>query len=243
MKRAGPIVAALLCTAAADAGAVKISHNSAILEFTYEWPAEAAEIPALDRRFRTEAAAQYRRQLRLAREDHKMYEQQQRGTVADYYSKQWTTAGEMRRLLSLQYQHSTYTGGAHPNTDYGVLLWERERRRETNVSGLFLRHVAMNALLRSPYCHALDDERRKRRGKDWKAGLAEFNACPKFTDLAIAPLDDDRDGRFDAIAFVASPYVAGPYVEGKYDIRLPVTRQLIAALRPEYRNAFEAQRQ
>ena len=43
--------------------------------------------------------------------------------------------------------------------------------------------------------------------------------------------------------FVASPYVAGPYVEGEYEVELPVTARLIEALRPEYRESFEAQRQ
>jgi Deacetylase PdaC len=124
------VCAALLCTAAADARPVKISHKSAALEFTYAWPAEAAAIPALDRKFRAEAAARYRQSLSLAREDQKVYQQQKRGSIADFYSKEWTTAGESRRLLSLQSQHSAYTGGAHPNTDYGALLWDRERSRE-----------------------------------------------------------------------------------------------------------------
>jgi len=61
--------------------------------------------------------------------------------------------------------------------------------------------------------------------------------------LAIAPLDRNRNGRFDTIAFVASPYVAGPYVEGEYEISLPVTSHLIRGIRPEFRDSFERQRQ
>ena len=76
MRRTATIIAALLCIAAADSRAVKIERNSAVLEFTYEWPAEAAAIPALDRKFQAEAAAVYRRSLSLAREDHKIYQQQ-----------------------------------------------------------------------------------------------------------------------------------------------------------------------
>ncbi len=149
MRRTATIIAALLCTAAADSRAVKIERNSAVLEFTYEWPAEASAIPALDRKFQAEAAALYRRSLILAREDHKIYQQQQRGSIADFYSKQWTTAGESRKLLSLKYQHSAYTGGAHPNTDYGVLLWDRDRRRQITMSNLFLRTKTFNALMRA----------------------------------------------------------------------------------------------
>jgi hypothetical protein len=44
------------------------------------------------------------------------------------------------------------------------------------------------------------------------------------------------------ITFHADPYVAGPYAEGDYDISLPVTAEVIAALKPAYRSSFEAQR-
>jgi hypothetical protein len=45
------------------------------------------------------------------------------------------------------------------------------------------------------------------------------------------------------LVFVASPYVAGPYVEGEYEIALPVTSPIIAALKSGYRDSFAAQRQ
>ena len=199
MRRVSWIIAALLCTAAAQQGASKISHNSAALDFTYEWPAQSAAIPPLDRQFRIEAAANYRRSLSLGRLDQKLYEQQGRGSVADFYLKKWTSAGESHRLLSLQYQHSAYTGGAHPNTDYGSLIWDRKRSRPVNVSSLFLRSATFERLTRTDYCAALDAERRKRRGKEWKLGLPEFNACPNFSELAIAPVDKHRNGRFDGI--------------------------------------------
>ena len=135
-----------------NAKAVKIERNSADLEFTYEYPAEAAAIPALDGRFRAEAAKEYNRHLKLGREDKKLYRQQQRGSVTDFYSKVWSSAGETRRLLSLQYQHGTYTGGAHPNTDYGALLWDRKLNRAIALSGLFLRSSAFESLTRAAYC-------------------------------------------------------------------------------------------
>jgi hypothetical protein len=76
-----------------------------------------------------------------------------------------------------------------------------------------------------------------------KLDLPDFNTCPKYGELAIALVDKNGNGRFESIDFVASPYTAGPYVEGEYEIALPVTSQLIAAVRPDYRNSFERQRQ
>jgi peptidoglycan-N-acetylmuramic acid deacetylase PdaC-like protein len=235
------IAAVLVVATSASAAPVKIAHNSPALEFTYSWPSEAAAIPALDRRFRSESAAAYRRQLTLARSDQKIYREQGRASVSDFYLKNWTTVGRTPRLLSLQYQHSAYTGGAHPNTDYGALLWERRTSRPIPVSALFLRSGALQSLTRSAYCNALDAERLKRRQGETLEG--EFGRCPALADLAISPLDKDRNGRFDAIQFVASPYTAGPYAEGAYAIILPVNRGLISAIKPGYRSSFEVQRQ
>jgi len=242
MIRAVVAACLLAFAASANAKAVKIERNSANLEFTYAWPAQAAAIPALDRRFRAEAQREYRRSLVLGREDKKSYRQEQRASVTDFYSKVWSIAGETVRLLSLQYQHGTYTGGAHPNSDYGALLWDRKLNRAIAVSDLFLRPSAFASLTRPVYCKALDQERLKRREGE-KLDLPEFNACPSYAELAISPVDKNRNGRFDTIAFVASPYEAGPYAEGEYAIQIPVTSQLIAAIKPEYRASFERQRQ
>jgi hypothetical protein len=243
MKRV-VVAAACLLPAAANGrpNAVKIERNSAVLEFTYEYPAEAAAIPALDRRFRAEAAKEYRRHLAMGREDKKLYRHEQRGSVTDFYSKQWSAAGETPRLLSLQYEHATYTGGAHPNSDFGALLWDRRLNRPVAIAKLFGVPASFEALTRAGYCKALDAERSKRREGE-KLDLPEFNACPKYSNLAIAPVDKNGDGRFESLDFVASPYLAGPYAEGEYEITLSVTAKLIAATKPEYRASFEVHRQ
>ena len=66
-----------------------------------------------------------------------------------------------------------------------------------------------------------------------------FDDCPALSDIAIIPTDKSKDGRFDRFLLVASPYVAGPYAEGTYEIELPVTPELIAALKGDYRPSFE----
>lgn len=242
MNRGFLVAAALFVVTAAAAKPVKIEHDSGALEFSYTWPAEAAAIPALDRKFRAELAMAYREALTNGREDQKLYKEQQREGAKDFYSMTWTTAGETSRLLSLQNELSTFTGGAHPNTSYDALIWDRKLNHKTTMDALLGGPGRLAAVTRAAYCKALDEERVKRREGE-KLDLPEFNACPKYSDLAIAPVDSNRNGRFDAIDFVASPYLAGPYVEGEYEIRVPVTPKLIAALGPEFRGSFEAQRQ
>ena len=120
-------------------------------------------------------------------------------------------------------------GGDRMNFDMAGEMLEDEGIRTTTVLG------------NDDVASAAPAERQKRREGEKFGG--DFDQCPKYSELAIAPADKDKDGRFDTIAMVASPYVAGPYVEGEYEIDVPVTRQLIAALKPAYRNSFEAQRQ
>jgi hypothetical protein len=242
MRRGIYLAVALLCAAAAAAKPVKIVHNSSALQFTYAWPSQAAAIPALNAKFRADMAKGYKQALSDAREDQKMYGEQQRGGMQDLYSSVWTSAGETPRLLSLEQQLSTFTGGAHPNTNYDALLWDRKLNREIAVGALFVRPASLATIPRAAYCKALDKERLKRRD-GMKVDVPEFNACPKISELSILPSDKKRNGRFGQITFVASPYVAGPYSEGEYAISVPVTKQLIAAMKPEYRASFEAQRQ
>jgi hypothetical protein len=154
----------------------------------------------------------------------------------------WIIAGETARLLSLQNELSTFTGGAHPNSSYDALIWDRRLNRTTSMEDLVTAKGQFSGITQSTYCKALDTERRKRREGE-RPDLPEFNECPRYSDLAIAPVDRNRNGRFETLDFVASPYTAGPYVEGEYEIFLPVTARLIARLKPEYRNSFEIQRQ
>ena len=242
MKCWAILVALIAFSGAGLAAPVKIAHDSKTLQFSYSWPAEAADAPALVKRFRAEAAKAYKDALAIATENQKLYREQKRDGMQDFYSMEWSTAGQTPRLLSLQNELSTFTGGAHPNTSYDALLWDRKAKRAISWITLFRQPGSFSALTRTHYCRALDKERAKRREGE-KLGLPDFNACPKFSDLAVAPVDSNHDGRFDTIEYVASPYTAGPYAEGAYNITLPVTSQLIAAIKPEFRNSFARQRQ
>ena len=238
MKRAFYLAAALLCVAAAP---VKIQRDSKALEFSYQWPAAAAAIPALDRRFRAQMEKAFRQARQDASEDQAAARQNHFDFHQNFYSLKWTLAGQSSRLLSLQSETDSYAGGAHPNSSYDALVWDRVQGSPVAMEALFAPKSRFASLTRASYCRKLAAERSKRREGEKLGG--EFDACPKFSDLAVAPVDSDGDGRFDAIAYVASPYVAGPYVEGKYEIVLPVTKGIIAALKPQYRSSFEAQRQ
>jgi hypothetical protein len=45
---------------------------------------------------------------------------------------------------------------------------------------------------------------------------------------------------FNRLTLYAGPYVAGPYAEGAYEIDINIDRAILAAVKPEYREAFSA---
>jgi hypothetical protein len=242
MRRAVAILCLGIGLPAASAAApVKVERNSKALEFTYEWPSEAAAIRALNQRFRTELGTAFRRASADANDDEKLAKEQKREFHPHFYSMTWTKAGQTPALLSLESELGVFTGGAHPNAVYGALLWDRRLGREIKFDDQFIQPAAFAKLARAPYCKKLDAERLKKRQGEKLGG--EFDKCPPFSDLAIAPADSNGDGRFDIVRFTASPYTAGPYAEGEYVLELPVTRQLMAAIKPRYRPSYQPQRQ
>ena len=171
-----------------------------------------------------------------------------RGFLKFGYQATWgyETAGQSPDLLSLAGDWYSFTGGAHGMYGSTALLWNRRAKREIEPIELFDTVTAF-ALLRPAMCAELNKERSKSREGEVKmdtgyAGLDDaFNGCPTNEELTVWIKDNDGNGRFDSFEFAADPYVAGPYSEGGYGMSVPVTAQLIASLKPEYRPSFEPQ--
>lgn len=241
MKRSIALAILGVALTGAAAGPHKVERTSPALEFSYEWPAEAAAIPALDLKLYTDAKTALGQALKDAHADQALTRQQKREFHQHDYGAGWETAGQTAQLLSLEGNFGGFTGGAHPNSYFKALLWDRKLNRQTSVGALFVRGGDLSTLTRQTYCKMLDAERKQRREGETLGG--DFDECPKYSDLVIVPTDGNKNGRFDTLDFIASPYIAGPYVEGEYEIEVPVTAKLIVAIKPEYRASFEAQRQ
>lgn len=241
MKRMLLIAVALIPASTASAKAVKTERVTSQLEFSYEWPAKADAIEGLRAYLEADMGKAFRRSradasddARSARANHYPFRQHS-------YSMSWDAEGETQRLISLVGELEFDSNGAHPNSGTSALLWDRQVDRQAMVAGLFAAAGSLEAATRSAYCKALDAERLRRRQGERMEG--EFGKCPAYKELAIVPVDRNRNRRFDHLLFVASPYVAGPYVEGRYEISLPVTEKLLAGLKAQYQASFEFQRQ
>lgn len=222
------------------AAPVKIASDTADLDFSYSWSAEANAVPALARRFRADAATRKAEMLRTAAAEKAFRKKSAFEWNGLQFSRSWETMGQSARVLSLGSSTSAYTGGAHPNSNTTALLWDRRLAKEITLPALLRTGQSWDGAIRQPFCVLLDRERGKRRQEPVKAGSWP-SQCPALKELTLALSDDDRDGRFDHLAITADAYVAGPYAEGSYEISLPLTATMLSRLKPEYRPSFEPQ--
>lgn len=213
-----------------------------LIDYHIAWSAEVAAVPQLVDRFR--AAMEKNKAELLATAQADKAEREKQGFPFNSYSSStdYETAGQSARLLSLRVDAAAYTGGAHGNYGTKGLLWDRQGSKDIGVSDLFAAADNMVRLLTQPWCDALNKAREEKRGEPVGGG-GMFDECPKFSEISIIPTDKDGNGKFERLMLVADPYVAGPYAEGDYEVDLPVTGDLIAAIRSEYRGSFEPQPQ
>ena len=213
-----------------------------LVDFHFAWSAEAAAVPELVTRFRAAMEKVKAELLAGAKDDKAMRNKEGFDFHGFQSSTDYKTSGQSDRLLSLTADVGAYTGGAHGNYGTSGLLWDRTATREIKVSDLFAEPDNRDRLLTQRWCDALRKAREEKRGEP-AGGDGMFDECPKLDEIAIVPTDNDGNGRFERLILTASPYVAGPYVEGSYEIDVPVTADLISALKSEYQGSFEPQPQ
>jgi hypothetical protein len=231
--------AVIFCAGLAGAQPFKTHTKSRLLDFEYSWPSEVGAVPALVRYFTKDMRQERKAMVADARQASDAKDSIMPFARYSFY-RDITTAGQSSRFLSFKIKTYEFTGGAHGSTSSKAFLWDRQLRRPLAFGGMLVNQDAIARLLRSPFCHQLHDERTKRNGQEM---TGVFEDCPKLSDLQILPGTTDHRGKFDVIRLVADQGVAGSNAEGEYDIPVPVTAKFVAAVKPEYRSSFEAQRQ
>lgn len=232
--------AATATATGAPAGAVAFEDNAdkdgRTREFTYKWPAAVAAVPALVQRFTAERDQLLAEQK--AEWDEAVAEFAGQDCVActtRSYEKTWEVVADLPRYLSLSASFYVYSGGAHGNSDFDALVWDREAGAAIAPDQMFASPEALQAALHPAWCKALLAERGKRLGAE-NASDGSF-PCPPIADLTVL-LGSSNKQAFDRIGLIAAPYVAGSYAEGPYEVTLPVTKPVLAAVKPQYKAAF-----
>lgn len=228
--------------AGAAADAVVFENNDKrgeyVREFAYNWPAEVAAVPALVSRFTAERDAALDEQKQDFEDALREFADEDCiGCINRAYAKEWAVVADLPRFLSLSASTYMFTGGAHPNGTYDALMWDREAGKALTGEDLFTSQAELQKVLAPRWCAALRKERNKRLEGDY--GEDETFPCPPIKELVVLPGSASKQA-FDRIGLLAAPYVAGSYAEGSYEVTLPVTPAVIAAVKPEYRAYFAA---
>lgn len=222
-----------------DAETRTVAGSEVAREFSYTWPAEVAAVPALVRRFTAERAEMLTEQkiefaagLSMAQPDGCF------GCNHDLV-RDWSVFADTPRFLVLQGSNYVYSGGAHGNIVFDGLVWDRKAKKIIYSNWMSTSERALQTALGAPWCAALKAERAERLGEEASAIMDEDGIfpCPPIADLVVLPASSDGQ-RFDRIELLAAPYVAGSYAEGVYEVTLPVTPAVLAAIKPRYRAAF-----
>ena len=220
-----------------------VDRKGDTVEFNYAWSAEASAIPALVRRLRSDLETAWRAASTTAATDRAEALAMKRPFNGRKFTRQWTTAGQTSRLLSLDAQTFINPGnGTSPSTGAEALLWDRSARREVKAETLFVASKDLGTLVHTPYCTRHEDQRTARPRV---IGAPDpYAECPRLDELAVVPTDSNGNRRFERFRLIAPSGVFGrAHVEGRYEISVPVTPALRAALKPAYRSSFEVQPQ
>ncbi|QUL36567.1 DUF4163 domain-containing protein [Erythrobacter sp. JK5] len=207
------------------------------LKFVYAWPAQVLAIPALDAAFEVRAQGEHDEYAAYAAEAKADAEKNDYPFRGYDFSKGWEVAADTPRFLSLVAGTYAYTGGAHGNSWFDAMLWDRRAEAELAPTDLFASPAALEGAVREAYCNGLKSERSERLGGSRTNGPDIFDSCPALDELVMVLGSSDGE-TFDTIELLAAPYVAGAYAEGPYEVTVPVTQPVIDVAKPEYRAAF-----
>ena len=237
---ATPTPTASATASATSNGARSVSEETDDFLFEYSYPADAGRIPELATLLdvqlaesREDLAKEAVEARREAREDGFPYNKHS-------YSSEWKVVADTPGFLSLSNDISTFGGGAHGNYTVESLVWDKKKEQAFDAKKLFASPAALSDALSERFCEALNREREKRREEPIAEDSDDqFDQCPGIDELEVLAGSSNRR-TFNRLTLYAGPYVAGPYAEGAYEIDINIDRAILAAVKPEYREAFSA---
>jgi len=154
---------------------------------------------------------------------------------AYYHNINWKLSAQSARLVSLYAEEEDFEGGAHPNSTFRTLLWDKSANAEIGTEHLFAAGTDMKPI-DSFLCHQIEAERSKRAGTPVNQAASGFS-CPKLLQSRLILIPSTLGGKVGAIDVLFAPYDIAPYAEGPFEIRIPQS-QLKDVLSPEFANEF-----
>ena len=237
------IALAMAQTAVAKEKTIGFDEKGKGFEVGYSYPAYISAMPKLKRILDREHARLRNDAKQNAAEAAKMNASVPKENVFEYTvdrQQHWQTVANLPGFLSLSSRWYTYDGGAHGMYGQSSKMWDKKTGKFIEPLSMFLSGAAFDREVQTSFCDLLDKQRSERRdgekvdrskSDDW------MQACPTPSEYIL--LIGSSNGRtFDRLGIYVGPYGAGPYSEGEYEIDLPVTAKLLAAIKPQYRAVF-----
>jgi hypothetical protein len=226
---------------AVNAKAVSTKESTELFEYELSYPAKAAAIPPLAARIEEQAAKAKAELMAQARDGQKEARSSGFPFNPYSYSAEWQVVADIPGYLSLSNATSNYTGGAHGMYGLESYVWDKQNGRQLETMDMFVSPAVLKAKLGSALCAALDKERAKRRGEPVDKSDTTFSGCPGLDESTVL-VGSAGKRKFDRITVYFGPYVAGAYAEGPYELDFPMSRAMLEAVKPAYREAFSAGR-
>ncbi|MGH6744808.1 DUF4163 domain-containing protein [Novosphingobium sp.] len=208
-----------------------------LYEFSYSYPDAAGAIPGLKANLDQQLDTSRADLVSSAKEGQAEAKKNDFPYHAYSYGEDWKVVTSLPGWLSLSSESYVYSGGAHGMTAFDGLLWDRHAETARKPIDLFTSKEALSKALRTAFCAALDKERVKRRGGPIDKSDEMFSECIDPVEQVVILGSTNRQ-TFDRIGLLVPPYNAGPYAEGSYEVTVPVTGAVMAALKPQYRSSF-----
>lgn len=221
--------------------AVAVSEKTGDYEFDYSYPAAAGGPAVLRAYLDTDLATAKAGLAKDSAEWRK--EAKKEGFPFHPYasSTKWQVVADLPDWLSLSSEVWVFTGGAHGNSGFDSLVFDRRANVIRKPMDLFRSSGALWNAVEKRWCAGLDQEREKKRGAPVDRSDNFASACPGIDELNLL-LGSSNGKTFDRLTLRAAPYVAGPYVEGAYDVNIDFDAAIVAAAKPEFAKSFAIHR-
>ena len=235
---AAPAPSATAIASAPAAAARSVKEENDLYDFEYGYPAAAAAIPALRQWLEQDLVEHKSALARESRDERDDFRKDGIDYRAHSLFVDWKVVTETPDWLSLSTLLGTYTGGAHPNYYFLGLVWDKAAGQRRDPIDLFTSKEALSKAIRRDFCAELNRQREKKRGAPVDpSSTDDFDACIDPVGETVILGSSNRQ-KFNRIGVLVAPYEAGPYAEGDYEVTLPVTAAVLAAVKPQFRGSF-----
>ena len=147
---------------------------------------------------------------------------------------------ETPNLVSLSRTDYEFTGGAHGNSTFAGILWDKSLKEQITPAALFRRGADLSSL-DTALCAAVNAEKKARDSAAEPLGLKTKSdglwACPRASETAFVLAAGSTPGKAGGLTFLIAPYVVGPYSDGPMSVNLPQSA-IRSLLDPAYIDEF-----